>query len=129
MRFQEQILFFISACTLIYFAYENDYDNMKNRYRGIIGCILFICMMGSLRPYNGPIKRFIGYWRFMFWLGVCYNAFLIFLIFQNEIEARQLMKLGDQSLGRSVTLEHQFQENFFLLQVDQESSKISLEND
>ncbi|CAD8128675.1 unnamed protein product [Paramecium sonneborni] len=35
-------------------------------------------------------------------LAWSYNAFLIFLIFQNESEARQLMKLGDNSLGRSV---------------------------
>ncbi|CAD8149311.1 unnamed protein product [Paramecium octaurelia] len=112
MRYQEQILFFISACTLIYFAYENGYDNIKNRYRGVQGGIIFICMMGSLKSYDGPIKRFQGFWRFMFWLGVCYNAFLIFLIFQNESEARQLMKLGDDSLGRSVTKDmHTYDDN------------------
>lgn len=48
----------------------------------------------------------------MFWLGVCYNAFLVFLIFQNEKEARQLMKLGDESLGKSVTKDmHTYDDN------------------
>lgn len=43
---------------LIYFGYSNDPDNINNRYKGVIGSISFICMIGSLRSYNGPIKRF-----------------------------------------------------------------------
>ena len=41
---------------MLYFAGSNNYDNMANRYNGVIAAMLFICMIGSLRPYDGPMK-------------------------------------------------------------------------
>ncbi|KAM3132286.1 hypothetical protein pb186bvf_015616 [Paramecium bursaria] len=111
MKYQEQILFIISFSLLVYYS-QNDYDDVKNRYKGIVGAMLFICMMGSLRTYNGPIKTWQYFWRFVYWLGVTYNAFLVYLSFQNEIEARQLMKLGDSKLGVPVVKEmHTYDDN------------------
>lgn len=81
MKYQEQIVYTIAAFATIYFAGVNEYDDTKNRYRGFLASMLFICMIGSLRSYDGPLKKAQHFWRFYFWLGVTYNAFLVFMAF------------------------------------------------
>ncbi|CAD8129644.1 unnamed protein product [Paramecium sonneborni] len=71
---------------------------IKNRYSGATGSMLVICKMGQLRLYDGPIKLYKEYWKFMFWFGIYYNVFPIFLTFKNE---REMIIV----LGRSVIID------------------------
>ena len=121
MKYSEQILFSCSALILYYFAGENTYDNDKNQRRGnirnnniigVFGVIAFLCMMSALRPSIGPFTSYQWFWRVCYQITLLYNASLIFLIFQNESEARQLMRLGDETLGTPITKDrHTYDDN------------------
>lgn len=87
---KEKVIFLLTVAGLIGLTYENVYGQRESSYkRGVLGAMIFISVMGSLRPSN-PFKSWDWLYRFQLWLAICYNAILVFLVFQNEKEAREV---------------------------------------
>jgi hypothetical protein len=53
----------------------------------VLAAMIFICIVGSMRQ-SSPFQKMQYFWRFILWLCVSYNAFLVFLCFLNEADAR-----------------------------------------
>lgn len=95
-------LLLIVILLMIYLAFTQPSTNnvIENTKQGLFAIVICICAIGLLTFPNGPfIRPHPAVWRIVFALSVCYLLFLVFLLFQNVDDARQLIKvLLDPSL-------------------------------
>lgn len=83
-----KITFFITSICLLYLAYTNDVGFASNSKRGVVGAMLFIAMIGSLKPSDPFGEKYGGLFRIQFWMCVTFVAILVFMGFHNEKDAR-----------------------------------------
>ena len=77
---------------------------MVNYKRGLQAALFVLVAQGMVRQYNGPfIKGFAVFWRGVARYNLIYLAALIFLLFQNSHDARQLLKHLYPELGVPMT--------------------------
>lgn len=80
--------FWVTSLILLYLAYTNDVGFTGNSKRGVLAAMLFIAMIGSLRPSDPFGEKFGALFRIQFWMCVTFVGVLIFLGFHNEKDAR-----------------------------------------
>jgi len=86
-----KITFWVCAISLLFLAYTNDAGFESNSKRGVVGAMLFIAMIGSLKPSDPFGQKYGGLFRIQFWLCVTFVAILIFMGFHNEKGARYVL--------------------------------------
>lgn len=85
-----------------YFAFtRDDSDSVLNQRHGLFGLIIvFIFTCGVQLPDSGFLFRpHPAFWRMLQGMAFCYLTFLIFLLFQNIDDSRQLLSFFDSKLG------------------------------
>ncbi|KAJ1979177.1 hypothetical protein H4R34_002932 [Dimargaris verticillata] len=88
---------------LIYMAFFSPVEDttVNNTKLGILAASLCFLVFGLLQFRDGPfIRPHPAIWRLVLAMGVLYQMFLVFLLFQNPSDARQLMAYWDPSLGK-----------------------------
>ncbi|CAD8049084.1 unnamed protein product [Paramecium sonneborni] len=107
-----KLMFWTFTTIIIYLAYNNDEGLEVNSKRGVLAAMLFIAMIGSLKPSDPFGEKYGAIFRIQLWLSVTFIAILVFLGFQNEKDGRYLMSLGDHRLGKPVTKDmHTYDDN------------------
>ncbi|GIX66725.1 phosphatidylserine synthase 2 [Caerostris extrusa] len=97
---------FLFTCVLVYVTFfeESSPDEEYNIKRGIVACILVFLLLGVTQIPDGPFKRpHPAIWRFVFCISIVYELILIFILFQNPDDARQLLKHVDKNLGKPLS--------------------------
>ncbi|KAI8349253.1 PSS-domain-containing protein [Mortierella sp. GBAus27b] len=86
---------------LVYVAMTPDIDDTSNNVKlGLIAAIGSFCVFGMLQFRDSLLLRpHPALWRVVLSLGVVYQLFLVFLLFQNKHDARTFFKYLDPSLG------------------------------
>ncbi|KAJ1968739.1 hypothetical protein H4R35_006344 [Dimargaris xerosporica] len=98
---------------LIYMAFFSPVEDttVNNTKLGILVASLCFLVFGLLQFRDGPfIRPHPAIWRLVLAMGVLYQMFLVFLLFQNPSDARQLMAYWDPSLGKPLP-ERSYAEN------------------
>ncbi|KAJ1986856.1 hypothetical protein H4R33_003126 [Dimargaris cristalligena] len=88
---------------LVYVAFFSPIeDNTVNNVKlGIFSACLCFLVFGLLQFRDGPfIRPHPAIWRLVLAMGVLYQMFLVFLLFQNAHDSRQLMAYWDPELGK-----------------------------
>jgi phosphatidylserine synthase 2 len=84
-------------------AWRNDSDHqtaMDNRFAGVTAMTFMLIVTGALTFPAGPfIRPHPSVWRAAFSIALASQMWLIFMLFQTRDEARQLMRLLDDTLG------------------------------
>ena len=96
------LLLFITA--LAYQALYGDQTDPKiNSAMGISVSVWVILLTGLIQFRDGPFSRpHPAVWRVVLALGVAYQMFLCFMLYQTKNDARQLLKYFDASLGTAL---------------------------
>jgi len=86
---------------LVYMAFYNSQPSLVvNVERGIYAAVTLVLVLGTLafkdRPFIRPHPLF---WRLVMAIGLVYQLFLVFLLFQNLSDVQQMMTFFDPSLG------------------------------
>ncbi|KAJ1962691.1 hypothetical protein IWQ62_003447 [Dispira parvispora] len=87
---------------LIYTAFFSPVENttLNNTKLGIFAACLCFLLFGLLQFRDGPfIRPHPAVWRLVLASGVLYQMFLVFLLFQDPKDSRQLMAYLDPDLG------------------------------
>lgn len=89
-----------TVLSLMYFAFTRDDGNPdSNLWVGLILVISFFLVISVLAFPNGPFTRpHPAIWRIVFGLSVLYFLFLVFIIFLNWQQVKQLMYWLDSNL-------------------------------
>ncbi|XP_034030861.1 phosphatidylserine synthase 1 isoform X1 [Thalassophryne amazonica] len=89
-----------TVLSLMYFAFTRDDGNAdSNLWVGLILVISFFLVISVLAFPNGPFTRpHPAIWRIVFGLSVLYFLFLVFIIFLNWDQVKQLMYWLDPNL-------------------------------
>ncbi|CAG8476560.1 8427_t:CDS:2 [Diversispora eburnea] len=75
-------------------------DTATNIKFGIWAAIGYFLLFAMLQFRDGPfIRPHPAFWRIVLGLGVLYQMFLVFLLFQNKRDARYILSCIDPSLG------------------------------
>ncbi len=73
-------------------------DNYK---MGIFGCVICICVFGSLFFPDSLLRRpHPIFWRLIMSITILYLLFITFMLFQTRDDARNLLKFFDKNLGK-----------------------------
>ncbi|CAG9311239.1 unnamed protein product [Blepharisma stoltei] len=95
----------IAVGILGYFTFlRDDSDSLLNQRQGFLGLILvFIFTCGVQLPDSGFFSRpHPVFWRMLQGVGLCYFTMLVYLLFQNLDDSRQLLTFLDPKLGKSL---------------------------
>ncbi|KAF9194235.1 hypothetical protein BGZ50_006527 [Haplosporangium sp. Z 11] len=86
---------------LVYVALTPELDDTVTNVKiGVLASIGAFCVFGMLQFRDSLLLRpHPALWRVVLSLGVVYQLFLVFLLFQNKHDARLLFKFLDPSLG------------------------------
>ncbi|CAG8499237.1 5685_t:CDS:2 [Paraglomus brasilianum] len=87
---------------LVYVAMNPDTeeDTSANFKKGFSASICFFLLFAMLQFRDGPfIRPHPAFWRIVMGLGVLYQTFLVFLLFQSKKDARYSISLIDPNLG------------------------------
>ncbi|KAG0022720.1 AAA ATPase midasin [Entomortierella chlamydospora] len=86
---------------LVYVAMTPDIDDTgANVKLGLVAAIGAFCVFGMLQFRDSLLRRpHPALWRVVLSIGVVYQLFLVFLLFQNKHDARLFFKYLDPSLG------------------------------
>jgi hypothetical protein len=100
MQNAEQILFAIVFGIIFFFAIQHTDHSESNHKYGILGALFVFVAEGTLKNYKGPFLRpNEAVWRGVLRFCLIYLCFLVFLSFQNNIDARSLFKYLYPELG------------------------------
>ncbi|KAG0216819.1 hypothetical protein BGX33_012039 [Mortierella sp. NVP41] len=91
----------VMLLSLVYVAMTPELDDtLTNVKIGVLACIGVFCVFGMLQFRDSLLLRpHPALWRVVLSLGVVYQLFLVFLLFQNKHDARRFFTYLDPSLG------------------------------
>eukprot|EP00794_Sanderia_malayensis_P018120 gene18120-19930_t len=93
-------LVIIVLCYVALFE-EPVYNPAYNAKRGLMACIAVFLAFGITQARDGPFVRpHPVFWRFILCSSVVYELLMIFILFQNNADARKWMVYFDESLGK-----------------------------
>ncbi|KAF9927981.1 hypothetical protein FBU30_002725 [Linnemannia zychae] len=87
--------------SLVYVAMSPEVDDTAMNVKiGVVACIGVFCVFGMLQFRDSLLLRpHPALWRVVLAVGVVYQLFLVFLLFQNKHDARLFFKYLDPTLG------------------------------
>ncbi|XP_065070770.1 phosphatidylserine synthase 2-like [Rhopilema esculentum] len=94
------LLMILALCYVSLFE-EEVIDPIYNAKRGLFACIVVFLAFGITQARDGPFVRpHPVFWRFILCCSVIYELMMIFILFQNNGDARSWMSFFDLSLGK-----------------------------
>ena len=108
MEYGKELLFF---STIAYLSQAIIYTSSSTEYNvkaGLLGMIFVFFAQSLLRPYKSPFPRVRDIWcRVCARGGLLYLVLLIFLLFQNASDARQIPVFLEPSYGKELPLKYE----------------------
>ncbi|KAK7099328.1 hypothetical protein V1264_003479 [Littorina saxatilis] len=98
------VLVIFSAVLLHVAIFEESVpDRDYNAKRGLMAVVLAFLLFGVIHTPDGPfIRPHPALWRLILCLSIVYELTLVFLLFQNVNDARQLLRHFDSTLGKEM---------------------------
>jgi len=107
--YKTQILFALIFGALVYLGLQKDGTSTLNIKRGILAAALILIAQGCLTQSNGPfIQRLEVLWKGASRYTLVYLSALVFIFYQTEPDARQLLKYFNPNLKSSRPIDPYF---------------------
>ncbi|KAK2144108.1 hypothetical protein LSH36_785g03083 [Paralvinella palmiformis] len=94
------LILFSAALWCLAIYNETSDDSVYNTKRALVICIIVLCVFGITHLPDGPFRRpHPAFWKLLLALSIIYEVFLVFILFQNAKDARNLLHHIDPELG------------------------------